>query len=217
MVDVDRQLDAVTRTVSEADQDTHLMRVNRLEQDYASDIDDVWNAITTADRIARWFMPVEGDLELGGRYQLVGNAGGTIESCTPPADGSAGYRVTWEFAGGVTWVEVSLRQLSADSTRLALTHLARAEDIPPGFWEQFGPGATGVGWDLGLLGLGLYLASDTSVPPEQSDEWMVSDEGRRFTRGAADAWARAHVASGADPAAASSAADAAYAFFTGQS
>jgi len=27
---------------------------------------------------ARWFLPIEGDLKLGGKYQLKGNAGGTI-------------------------------------------------------------------------------------------------------------------------------------------
>ena len=44
----------------------------------------LWDACTNAERIPRWFLPVSGDLRLGGRYQLEGNAGGTIERCDPP-------------------------------------------------------------------------------------------------------------------------------------
>src|SRR3546814_17147831 len=37
---------------------------------YPTDIDDLWNAITDKARIPRWFAPVEGDLTLGGKYQI---------------------------------------------------------------------------------------------------------------------------------------------------
>jgi uncharacterized protein YndB with AHSA1/START domain len=51
---------------------------------YDTTVADLWDAITTPERPARWFLPVEGDLKLGGRYQLKGNAGGTITHCQPP-------------------------------------------------------------------------------------------------------------------------------------
>jgi len=51
---------------------------------YDTTVEDLWNAITTPQRLARWFTPVEGDLRLGGRYQLQGNASGTITRCDPP-------------------------------------------------------------------------------------------------------------------------------------
>ena len=51
---------------------------------YDTDIDDLWEAITNAERIPRWFLPITGELRLGGRYQLQGNAGGTITACEPP-------------------------------------------------------------------------------------------------------------------------------------
>jgi uncharacterized protein YndB with AHSA1/START domain len=44
---------------------------------------DLWEALTSADRIPRWFLPVTGDLRLGGRFQLTGNAGDT-----PAAEGA---------------------------------------------------------------------------------------------------------------------------------
>src|SRR6185437_5583927 len=45
---------------------------------------DLWDALTNRERIPRWFLPIEGDLKLGGRYQLKGNAGGTITRCDTP-------------------------------------------------------------------------------------------------------------------------------------
>jgi hypothetical protein len=216
MVDVSRQIDAVTRSVRTEQLDGVECRVQSLTQSYPSPIDDVWDATTSAERIARWFLPVEGDLQLGGRYQLIGNAGGTIESCAPPSRGAAGYRVTWEYGGGVSRVQVDLRAAGEDSTELTLTHVAPAGDLPPGFWEQYGPGATGVGWDQGLLGLALHLAGDGSIAPAEAEAWMLSDEGRSFARQAADAWSAVQIAAGDAPDAARRAADATYAFYTGQ-
>ncbi|MGY5319791.1 hypothetical protein ACXA45_11210 [Neomicrococcus lactis] len=123
--------------------------------------------------------------------------------------------MTWEMGGGVTRVEVRLAATSEDSTRLELEHTAKNGDIPPGFWEQYGPGATGAGWDGGLLGLALYLAGDSSVTPEKAAEWAFSEEGKTFYRASADAWGAAHAAYGADPEAAQKRADATYGFYTG--
>ncbi len=216
MVDVNAQIGAVSRAVRTEDADGEPSHVQTLTQEYASPIDDVWDAVTSAERIPRWFLPVTGDLRLGGRYQLEGNAGGEILECSPPAGGAARYRVTWEFGGGVTWLVVRLSATGDDGTRLELEHTARAADIPPGFWEQFGPGATGVGWDGGLLGLALHLADDTSVTPDRAEAWAFTDEGKAFYRAAADAWGAAHAASGAADDLAARAADATYAFYTGQ-
>jgi len=165
MVDVTRQIEAVERTVRAEEVDGAEAYVQTLAQEYASPLDDVWDAITDPERIPRWFLPVSGDLRLGGRYRFEGNAGGEVLECAPPADSAAHFRVTWEFGGGVTWLTVRLTSTGSDATRLELEHTARAGDIPPGFWEQFGPGATGVGWDGGLLGLALHLAQDASPPP----------------------------------------------------
>ncbi|WP_147038535.1 SRPBCC domain-containing protein [Microbacterium aerolatum] len=217
MVDIQKQIDAVERELRTADIDGAPSNVQKIGQRYPSGIDDLWQAVTTPDRIARWFMPVSGDLELGGRYQLEGNAGGEVLECSPPADGTASYRVTWEYGGGVTWLTVRLTEESADRTRFELEHTARTADVPPGMWETYGPGATGVGWDQALLGLSLHLGSvDGSISPAEAEAWQLSDEGKAFTRAAADGWAAAHIAAGADSAAAASAAEATYAFYTGQ-
>lgn len=217
MVDVPAQVAAVTRTLRTEELAGEPAHVQTISQHYPTGIEDLWEATTTADRIARWFLPVSGELELGGHYQLQGNAGGEITSCTPPSDGTAAYAITWEFGGGTTWVNVRLSEVSADETRFELEHIARVADVPEGMWETFGPGATGVGWDGGLLGLALHVgATEGSLSPAEAEAWAMTDEGRSFYRAAADRWGAAHVAAGADPEAAQRAADATYGFYTGQ-
>jgi uncharacterized protein YndB with AHSA1/START domain len=192
-------------------------RIQILAQEYPAGIEDVWDAATTAERIARWFLPITGELRLGGRYQLEGNAGGEVLECAPPSDGRAEYRVTWEFGGGMSWVTVRLTDEGPERTRFELEHAARVADVPADMWDTFGPGATGVGWDGGLLGLSLHLgAVDGSLAPEEAEAWAVTDEGKAFYRAAADGWGAAHIAAGADREAATRAADATYGFYTGE-
>jgi uncharacterized protein YndB with AHSA1/START domain len=216
MVDVNAQIDAVTRDARATQVDGAPARAQSLSQTYPSPIEDVWDAVTSPDRIARWFLPVSGELRTGGRYQFEGNAGGEVLECSPPAGGAAGYRATWEFGGGMSWVQIALRAVDAETTDLELTHTARVADLPPGFWETYGPGATGVGWDMGLLGLALHLREDTQLPPEAAEAWMLGEEGQLFARRAADGWADAQISGGAEPETARRAADATFAFYTGR-
>ena len=51
---------------------------------YDTTVDDLWDAMTSAERIPRWFLPISGELRLGGRYQIQGNAGGNITRCDAP-------------------------------------------------------------------------------------------------------------------------------------
>lgn len=216
MVDVPAQLQSVTRTYRVEERDGEPAHVQTLEQTYPAPLADVWAAVTTAERIQRWFLPVSGDLRTGGRYQFEGNAGGEILACEPPADGVAEVAVTWEMMGAVSWVTLRLAADGEESTRVELEHTSRTADVPAEMWETFGPGATGVGWDGGLLGLALHLgATEGSLSPAEAEAWAATDEGRSFYRGAADGWAVAHTASGEDPVVAQQRADATYGFYTG--
>lgn len=80
MVDVQAQVAAVTREIASDEIDGFPSRVQTLAQTYPSPIDDVWDAVTSAARIARWFLPVSGDLVLGGRYQFEGTPGARSRS-----------------------------------------------------------------------------------------------------------------------------------------
>ena len=217
-MDVNAQLEAVTRGIETREVDGVLSYVQTLAQTYPSSIDDVWEAVTTAERIPRWFLPVSGDLRLGGTFQFEGNAGGEIRACDPPSGGSAGYTVTWgNGMGEPAIVHVRLTAVDATSTRFELENVAAADAIPEGFWDQFGPSATGMGWDSGLLGLASYFdGGQDGISPEDAAAWVATDEGRSFMRGSADRWAAQHIADGADPAIAEAAATATYALYTGE-
>jgi hypothetical protein len=216
MVDIATQLGAVDRGIQTTDVDGVPSYVQTLTQTYPSPIDDVWEALTSAERIERWFLPISGDLKLGGHYQFVGNAGGEVLACTPPAGGQASFRVSWAMdPTAPTYVTVRLAAEGDDSTRLELEHVAAAAMLPPGMWEQFGPSGTGIGWDSGLLGLALHLTAPDERP-EDPAAWTMTDEGKAFMRGSADAWAAAHVADGTDPAVAKAGADMTYGMYTGE-
>ena len=162
---------------------------------YDTTVDDLWDAITTPERLARWFLPVEGDLKIGGRYQLKGNAGGTITRCKRPN----ALDVTWEFMGGTSWVNVRLAPDGAQA-RLTLEHIAPKDGIGEEHLKQFGPGAVGIGWDLGLYGLERHLLNP-AAPRDQKwvDAWVASSEGEAFMRASGEAWGEAHAASGENP------------------
>ncbi len=214
-MDIDSQVAGVERAVSRTERDGLDVRVQSLAQRYPSPLEDVWDAVTSAERIGRWFLPVDGDLALGGRYQLQGNAGGTVLECEPPAAERAHFRVTWEFGGGVSWLTVRLRAENTDSTRLELEHVAPTDSVPEELWNRFGPGATGLGWDAALLGLNLHLTAPDQRP-EDPMAWQLGPEGKRFNRLAADRWALAHAANGTDPQVAQAAAAAVYAVYVGE-
>lgn len=205
------QADVVQRTVVGREWEGQPARVVVLSRTYPTDIDDLWNALTTPERMERWFMPVAGDLREGGHYQLTGNAGGTIRSCQPPR----ALAVTWEFNGGMSWVNVTLAEESNDITLLTLEHIAADTPESRAFWEQYGPGAVGVGWDLGLLGLAYHVTDPAWRRPADETAFMASAEGLAFTVQSSDAWGEASRAYGTDGAAAQAAAERTTHFFTG--
>ncbi|KAA0024676.1 SRPBCC family protein [Antrihabitans cavernicola] len=207
MIDIDHQINAVSRTVGSRVLDAGEARVITVSQTYPTDVDDLWDACTNPERIPRWFLPISGDLRLGGTYQFDGNAGGTIEKCDPPSS----FAATWEYGGEVSWIEVTVSAVGDDKAQFTLEHIAHVDDER---WTEFGPGAVGVGWDGGMLGLANYLASGQGLDPQESMEWQISDEGKRFNTLSSTQWRDAAIAAGEDQAAATAAADRTTAAYT---
>lgn len=207
-IDISEHLGATTREVGQGERDGKRTAIVRAIRTYATDQDDLWEALTTAERLPRWFLPVSGELCLGGRFQIEGNAGGEVLACDAPHR----FEITWEYGGDVSWVVVSLEPDPAGGTRLTLEHSA----IPQGeHWDSFGPGAVGIGWELALLGMGLHVASGgAAVDAEAVMAWQVSPEGVGFVVGSSDGWGEADAASGTDPAEAKAKADRTTAAYT---
>ena len=200
---------AIERRVVSTEIDGQPARIVTARRSYrGAAVDDVWDALTNPDRLPRWFLPISGELVVGGRYQLEGNAGGEVRSCDPPRE----FQVTWEAMGAVSWLAVELREV-ADGTQLELRHTQHSDHD---FWRQYGPGATGVGWDLSLVGLGLHLAGAAPLDPAEFEAWSISETGKVFVTASAEGWAEADIAGGADPDAARSAGRNTGAFYRGE-
>jgi uncharacterized protein YndB with AHSA1/START domain len=196
----------VTREVRSGSREGTPTKIAIARQMYATDQADLWDALTNAERIPRWFLPITGQLQVGGCYQLEGNAGGVVERCDEPES----FAVTWELGPMLSWLEVTLTP-AGDGTTLELAHEAH---VDPDLWGQFGPGAVGLGWDLALRALGIHIESGEPVDPGEV-EYPTSPAGAEFLRTAAAEWADAAVADGDEPDAAQEAAARSVAFYSG--
>lgn len=208
MLDVAHQISAVRRTVGTHVFEAGEARIVTVSQTYNADVEDVWDACTNPERLPRWFLQVSGDLRVGGKYQLDGNASGTIERCDPPKS----FFATWEYGGETSWIEVRIAPAPNGKTKFELEHIAQVEDEK---WADYGPGAVGVGWDLAIYGLAVHLTDpESTMTPEQAMAWAMTPEGITLMTESSERWYEANVTAGTDEGAARAAADRTTAFYT---
>jgi uncharacterized protein YndB with AHSA1/START domain len=123
--------------------------VVRTESRFATSAEDLWEALTTPERLARWIGEVSGDLRVGGtfaaRFTSSWTGSGVVEVCEPPR-----RLVTrmGEQEDGETVMEATLEEqgdgvlLVIEERGLPLTNLA----------------AYGAGWQVHVEDLGRHLA-----------------------------------------------------------
>ncbi|MEA2371743.1 MAG: hypothetical protein QOH12_2137 [Solirubrobacteraceae bacterium] len=51
---------------------------------YETTVEDLWDACTNPDRLRRWYVPVTGELRVGGAFQQVNMGSGTVLECDAP-------------------------------------------------------------------------------------------------------------------------------------
>jgi uncharacterized protein YndB with AHSA1/START domain len=206
--DLAAHIGAMTRTVKNLERDGEPAKAVIASRVYDTTAADLWDALTNQKRLPRWFAPVTGDLKLGGKYQVEGNAGGTITEC----ERDKKIAVTWEFMGGVSWVTITLSP-AGKGTRLELEHVAPINV----HWEKFGPGAVGVGWDLSFMGLARHLAEPAAEKPAEAAEgWFASDEAKNMIRTTSSDWGRADIDGGEVPENARARAELTRKFYSGE-
>ncbi|MGF3053023.1 SRPBCC family protein [Microbacterium sp. YY-03] len=120
------------------------------EDVYATDIADLWQAITTIDRLARWMVDLTGDLRVGGTWAVVAKEGepswatGTITTCDAPRS----FTSTWHaIEEEPTDLVVALDEVE-NGTRMRLVHTG----IRSIFY--------GAGWQTYLERLAAHLAGE---------------------------------------------------------
>jgi uncharacterized protein YndB with AHSA1/START domain len=160
-------------------------RTALIRRRYDAEIEDVWEACTTPERLNRWFLPVSGDLRAGGRFSLRGNASGEILRCEPPRL----LTLTWVY-GDRPVDEVELRLSPGDGhTVLEIEHATVSGLVE---WEgqmlDVIPGV-GVGWELPLTySLPRYLRGE--LPDAPAVEWyQPGPEDEELMNRSGQAWA----------------------------
>ncbi|WP_139142572.1 SRPBCC domain-containing protein [Humibacillus sp. DSM 29435] len=126
----------------------------RVEEVYDTDIDDLWLACTTPERLARWIAEVSGDLRVGGTVQAVFTSTWAgpirIEVCEAPQH----LLVTMEPG---TDDETRLEAwLMAEGSRTRL--VVEERGLPVDQLHFYG-----AGWQVHLEDLGRSVASDGPV------------------------------------------------------
>lgn len=170
VVDMAAWLKSVHRTLPASEE----QRAVVLRRHYRTSPADLWDALTTPERVARWMGRIEG-VAAAGETIVVHDAGmplswtAEIRACEVPHR----FVMTWRFNGEDTMgmehddthdeVEVRLTP-DGDGTVLELEH--RSPD--PGDWNR----GAGIGWENFLLNLAGYV-EDLDVAPlfESGEIW----------------------------------------------
>lgn len=202
----DRIATNISRRVVSFKQDSKPMRKVLLTCDFAETKKVLWQSLTDSEKLEKWFQPVTGELSLNRRFQIQDNASGSVISCQ---EGES-FSITWEFASDVSWVDVSLVELEHGSVRLSISHTMNFTE----HWTHYGPGATGVGWELSLYGLAFFLLHPDKQKFDEM-EFVSSPLGRSVIEGSSEGWAEAGIASGIEPTHAQQAAKRTTVFYTG--
>ncbi|MGD9891431.1 MAG: SRPBCC domain-containing protein, partial [Dehalococcoidia bacterium] len=134
-------------------------------------------------RLKRWFLPVSGDLRVGGTFQFEGNAGGDILTCEPPRL----LKATW--GGPTSLVELRLSPGEDSDTVLEFEHTVPIEMAGSGAGALY----VGPGWDAALRSLGLFLRGEAGDDPVALEN---SPEGQEFSRQSVHAWVTVVESSG---------------------
>lgn len=126
---------------------------------YATDIDDLWDAVTRRDRLARWMADYTGDLRLRGTWQVASDddgvwGTGTVTACEPPHT----FTTTWHATGEEPTELVVRLESAPGGTRLVLAH-AGIQSI---FY--------GAGWQTYLERLAVLIAGGQ---PGGEDAWQA--------------------------------------------
>jgi uncharacterized protein YndB with AHSA1/START domain len=110
----DTSIELLTRTLPAGD-----ARAAVFTRHYDADIEDVWDACTNPERLARWWQPVEGDLRVGGRFTQGDFGPGLVVRCEAPS------LLTVHVGGGdpaTDQIELQLTRAADGGTDLRFEH-----------------------------------------------------------------------------------------------
>src|SRR5579884_1460001 len=145
---------ARTRTEGEAMKEHGVLRAEgerrgvRFERRFAAPVDEVWDALTSPDRRARWLAHGRIEDTPGGAVRLDFGEGGLVTGRVLSWEPPSLLEFEWRFAGETESVVRFELFADGDGTRLVLDHRALAEEHAAGY---------SAGWHAYLAALGDHL------------------------------------------------------------
>jgi uncharacterized protein YndB with AHSA1/START domain len=128
-------------------------RVAVLTRTYETSVEDLWDACTDPERLARWYTTVTGELRLGGMFDQVNMGGGVITICDAPH-----HLKVILGKGGVDEIEVRISPGPRDGTAtLELQHATTLDSHEIGGQMYDAVFCMGGGYYPRLLALDLHL------------------------------------------------------------
>ncbi|MGI8624858.1 MAG: SRPBCC domain-containing protein [Solirubrobacteraceae bacterium] len=135
-------------------------RVAVFNRTYDAPIDDVWDACTDPSRLRRWYVPVTGDLRVGGAFEQAGMGSGAILRCEPP------HLLKLSIGGGADEIELRLSTGDHGATVLELQHATTIDQHEIGGQIYDAIFCMGGGYYPRLVALDRHLRGDL---PEEYD------------------------------------------------
>jgi uncharacterized protein YndB with AHSA1/START domain len=127
-------------------------RVAVFTRTYETTVEDLWDACTSPARLRRWYVPVTGELRLGGTIQQVNMGSGTILVCDAP------HVLKLSLGDGADEIELRLSAGPADGTAtLELQHATTLDSHEIGGQMYDAIFCMGGGYYPRLLALDLHL------------------------------------------------------------
>jgi uncharacterized protein YndB with AHSA1/START domain len=125
-----------------------------LRRTYDAPVEDVWDACTNPERLARWYVPVNGNLRAGGTFEQAMMGSGRIVRCEPP------HALSLALGGGADEIELRLAPADRGGTLLELQHATTIDQHEIGGTMFDAIFCMGGGYYPRLRALGLHLAGE---------------------------------------------------------
>ena len=149
--------------------------VVRIQDRYATEMGDLWSALTDPSRLTKWYGEVEGELRLGGEFRLHletdgWDGAGRVDACEAPRRLLVTTRESdesWRKGGGARPFDEAIEAtLTADGDQTFLVIEVRG--IPLDKIAFYG-----AGWQIHAENLAAYLAGRDRVDSEMRWQELV--------------------------------------------
>ncbi|MGY5763950.1 SRPBCC domain-containing protein [Brachybacterium sp. DNPG3] len=155
----------------------------------------LWPLLTTVEGLATWYGPVTGALREGGSLALAdGTRAHVLEVASPHR-----IALAWDRGHGE---EPLLIRVDPEDDGTAALRIVHELTMPRAVFEERGPGAVAVGWEVALLRLAAatdgWRATCMADVPHPEPAWLSTPDGAEHLRAWAVRWAAEQLAAGVD-------------------